>query len=61
MNEPQAVGVLLGALIALALLGIPFRIICAWCKGDLGPSFGTYEDSHGICEDCASDLLGGDK
>jgi len=41
---------------------IVYRIICAWCGKDLGPSYGTRENSHGICPDCAEKLIGrGDK
>lgn len=57
MNESTALGIVLAIVLALLLFGIPFRIVCAWCQGDLGPSWGTSEDSHGICDDCAEDLV----
>ena len=56
----EGCGILLGAILALIILYIPYRIICAWCGRDLGPIYGTYEDSHGICEPCKDDLLSED-
>jgi hypothetical protein len=32
------------------------RIICAWCKRDLGPYSGEG-DTHGICADCKQKIL----
>ena len=29
------------------------RRVCAWCKKDMGPA-DTEQDTHGICEDCAT-------
>ena len=28
------------------------RLICAWCKADMGESPATAKDSHGICPAC---------
>ena len=30
------------------------RLICAWCKKDLGATTCPDGDSHGICEPCAA-------
>lgn len=34
------------------------RMICAWCKRDLGPAPGCEADSHGICAPCAEKARG---
>jgi len=32
------------------------RYICSWCGKDMGPA-PTEQDSHGICDECAADVL----
>lgn len=32
------------------------RVVCAWCKADLGAAPGCDADSHGICEACRARL-----
>jgi hypothetical protein len=46
------------AMDSTAAEGYEGRVICAWCKGDLGP-FSGQGISHGICAACAEEVRRG--
>lgn len=34
------------------------RVICAWCKRDMGVKEGSAHVSHGMCPDCSARFVG---